>query len=324
MHRPSMPRSRLIATAAALALSAARASAVPGDPTDGQNPLDDLVRPLAELNLRPDFELTRDQKAKVQAVRQAYAARLDRWRADHAAEFQRQAQAWEALHNGRGRPAGGPPGGPPGGPGRPTGQWLTLREDRQKLMVSSPDPADALIEIEAALSPDQRRLLDAATINHDADVAGTGGPAAFAADVLPLPADGVPKLPGFYKLKVTADVPTDGGGQRHIRMTYILFLPHDYDAAKARTRRWSSCTARARWGRMVPASSPAASAPRPSCGAGPGRRSPGTSRWSWSAPSAPRGASGGTKRPSSGRPSRSWTTPRRRCGSTPTGSTPPA
>ena len=216
-----MNPSRLLTAVTGMAIAASFAArstrAVPGDPTDGQNPLDDLVHPLAELNLRPDFDLSPDQKERVLAVRRDYAARLDEWRKAHGADFKRQVQAWEDLRNGRGRPGGG----------RPTERWLELRETRQKLLATSPDAADPLAQIEAVLSDDQRRQFDAAADNHDGAVRDSPI-APFAADVLPVPADGVPKRPGFYKLRVTADV----GDGRRIRMTYVLFLPHGYEPGK--------------------------------------------------------------------------------------------
>ncbi len=218
-----MKRLSLFATAAlAVAATARVATAVPGDPTDGQNPLDDLVRPLAELNLRPDFNLTAGQKADVLAIRNLYAARLAAWRAAHADDFRRQEQEWNDLRNGR--------GGPPGG--RPTERWSQLREGRQRLLLGSPDPTDALTQIDAVLTGDQRRRFDAAD-PHPAPARAPATSAAFAADVLPLPADGIPRSPGFYKLRVTADVPAEEGpGRQRMRMTYVLFLPHDYEASK--------------------------------------------------------------------------------------------
>ena len=204
--------------AVSILLTTVAARAVPGDPTDGHNPLDELVRPLAELNLQPDFDLSADQKRQVRTIRQSFAAQLTEWRSAHAADFKQMAQAWDDLRAGRSH-----------GGGRPTEQWLHLREQQQRLLASSPDPTDAQVQIEAALSGDQRRRYDAAA---GRDLSPTGTSAAPLGSVtLPVPPDGVPKVPGFYKLRVDAHVPADRG-TRSLRMTYVLFLPHGYDATK--------------------------------------------------------------------------------------------
>ncbi len=216
-----MPRPRpLMFAAVSSLLAGAVARAVPGDPTEGRNPLDELVRPLAELNLEPDFDLSVDQKRKVREVRQSFAGQLAEWRRGHVEDFRQMAQAWDDLRNGRQRP----------GATRPTAGWLQLRERQQKLLATSPDPVDAQIRIEAVLTEDQRRRFDGVATR---DPASGGGPAApFGSVVLPVPSDGLPKAPGFYKLRLTAQVAGDGGSARALRMTYVLFLPQGYDPTK--------------------------------------------------------------------------------------------
>lgn len=192
-----------------------------GDPTNGQDPLDELIQPLADLNLRPDFTLTADQKQKVAAIRQSFGQRMTDWRKAHAPDFAAMVKAWDDLRNGRPRPGGD----------RNTSVWLQLREQRQRLLATAPDPTDAQVQIEAVLTDEQRRRYDATT---DGDnLANGSGPNAtpFGSVVLPLPEDGVPKAPGFYKLRFSAKVPT-ADGTRTMRMTYVVFLPRSYDPAK--------------------------------------------------------------------------------------------
>ena len=195
-------------------LVARSSSAVPGDPTDGRDPLDDAVQPLAELNLRPDFELTREQKDKIQAIRAAYDARLDGWRAGHEADFKAQSKRWSDLRSGH---------LPPGG--RPTEEWPKLMKARQDLLATSPDATDAVDQMTAVLTADQRQRYDAAAA--DVDLGGPRKPDAVGAEVLPVPADGVPKLPGFYKLRFAGKVAT-ADGPKSVRMTYVVFLPKSY------------------------------------------------------------------------------------------------
>ena len=228
------PRSRCFLAAAVLATSVPLARAVPGDPTDGRDNLDAIVRPLADLNLEPGFDLSPEQKRQVLAARRAYAARLADWRAAHADDFRHLAQTWDDLRTGRTRlnttrPDTTRPDTTRPDTTRPAGGFLQARAEWQRLLATSPDPTDAQVQIEAVLTDDQRRRYDAAT---DDDTLADGRAAAFAGTVLPLPPDGDPKAAGFYKLRVTAHVPADAGGTRSMRMTYVLFLPRGYDPAK--------------------------------------------------------------------------------------------
>ena len=211
------PTRRSLLATAVLATVASLARAVPGDPTDGRNGLDALVRPLADLNLEPGFDLSPGQKRQVLAIRQTYAARLADWRSAHADDFRRVAQMWDDLRTGRVRLGTTRPGGFP-----------KARAEWQRLLASSPDPTDAQSQIEAVLTDEQRRRYDAAT---DGDALTDGHAAPFASAVLPLPPDGDPKAPGFYKLRITAHFSADATA-RPMRMTYVLFLPHGYDPAK--------------------------------------------------------------------------------------------
>jgi pimeloyl-ACP methyl ester carboxylesterase len=196
-----------------------------GDPTDGRDPLDELVQPLADLNIRPGFVLSEDQKQKIESIRQAFAGRMTDWRKAHAADFTALAKAWGELR----------PGGPRGGGGGPGGGYAAfsaIRDRQQKLLATVPDPSDAQTKIEAVLSDDQREKYEAVTTDDGGETAsGNPNRASFGSTTLPVPADGVPKSPGFYKLRITANVPNDDGTQGK-RVTYILFLPQSYDPAK--------------------------------------------------------------------------------------------
>ena len=213
---------RVIVCAVALAAAGAgfrpAPAATPGDPTEGQNGLDDALRPLAELNLQPDFELTREQKERIGAVRDGYATRMAAWRTTHAADFRHQRETWDALRQGR---------TPPGAEnGRPTEQWPKLMRARQELMASVPSVDDAVDQVATVLTADQRRQFDAAASGNPAAAPASAG-APFASAVLPVPADGVPKAPGFYKLRFAGKV-TTANGPRSFRMTYVVFLPKNY------------------------------------------------------------------------------------------------
>ncbi len=68
----------------------------------GQNVLSETVALLGEVSLRPDFDLTPDQKTKIKAIRDEFKAASDKWQADHAAEFQKLDEEMR-----RSRPAAG-------------------------------------------------------------------------------------------------------------------------------------------------------------------------------------------------------------------------
>jgi predicted peptidase len=58
-----------------------------------------------------------------------------------------------------------------------------------------------------------------------------GAPSAAAPQGLAVPADGIPRASGFYKLKFQAQVQTERGPRR-VQMAYVLYLPKGYEAGK--------------------------------------------------------------------------------------------
>ena len=224
-------RRRSVAWLAALFLATATASAAPPGPPpfggwEDRDPLDDAVRPLADLNLRPEFSLSTDQKTRIQAVRDAFTTKRMVWRTAHAAELQKLTDRWSAAWQAR------RPGGPPST--RPVDDFHTLQQESAALRLTAPDPTDPADRIKAVLTPAQRRQFDSWVDHGTVDVAMPT--AAFGSETLPTPADGVPKEPGFYKLRADVKLPGDRNGDRggtvSMRMTYILFLPKGYDPAK--------------------------------------------------------------------------------------------
>ncbi len=55
----------------------------------GRGELAGILASLAELNFTPDFTLTREQKARIQAVRDQYREQLDKWRGEHEADLKK-------------------------------------------------------------------------------------------------------------------------------------------------------------------------------------------------------------------------------------------
>lgn len=126
------------------------AQPAPGGPGGGgmfgmaQDPFQQAIVALGDLNLRPDFNLTVEQKQKLQAVRDEVKTMEDKWRTDHAAELKkiqddaataRQAQDQEKMR-----------------------EVMTARRD---LMQTMPKTDDAAQKVKALLTDDQAKALEA-------------------------------------------------------------------------------------------------------------------------------------------------------------------
>ena len=107
------------------------------------DPFVQTIDALGDLNLRPDFTLTKEQKEKLQAIRDEVKKGEDKWRADHAAELKKlqddAAAAREAQDMEKGR---------------------EVMTKRRELMQTMPKTEDAVTQVKALLSPDQAKLLE--------------------------------------------------------------------------------------------------------------------------------------------------------------------
>jgi hypothetical protein len=108
-----------------------------------QDPFVETITALGDLNLRPDFNLTAEQKTKLQAVRDEVKAAEDKWRTDHAAELKkiqddmaaaRQAQDQEKMRE--------------------------IGTARRELMQGMPKTDDAAQKVKALLTADQAKALE--------------------------------------------------------------------------------------------------------------------------------------------------------------------
>lgn len=119
----------------------------PGGGPMGMAPRDavtEAIAALGELNLMPDFTLTKEQKEKVQAIRTTAKTARDKWMADHEADLRKLMEDARAA----------------GGPGGDPDKMREIRTARQELMASAPKTDDAVKELKAALSEDQVKKLD--------------------------------------------------------------------------------------------------------------------------------------------------------------------
>jgi hypothetical protein len=128
-----------------------------------QNPMEELIVTLGELNLGPDFTLTADQKTKIQSVRNEFKKQMDDWRAAHADEMKKLQDEAAELRGG-----GGPGGGGAGGANRE--KFRDLFEARQQLMESAPKSDEAVAEIKGILTTEQLKKFEAAAAAKQAEM----------------------------------------------------------------------------------------------------------------------------------------------------------
>ena len=103
---------------------------------------------LSELNFTPDFTLTKEQKEKIQAIREPYRAKLDAWVAEHDADFrtlQNRRQEMAGLH--RDDPATG-------------AKLQEFAKAQQDLFALAPKDDDIVKQIKAVLTEDQLKKFD--------------------------------------------------------------------------------------------------------------------------------------------------------------------
>jgi hypothetical protein len=77
---------------------------MPSGPMMNRDMLSPLIMILGELNLAPDFNLSPEQKQKIQTIRDDFKGAMDAFRKDHADELKQlddPATAVHAGHSGR-------------------------------------------------------------------------------------------------------------------------------------------------------------------------------------------------------------------------------
>lgn len=112
----------------------------------GGDVLSQFTAALAELNLAPGFDLTKEQKEKIQAVRDTFKKDSEKWKTDHEADFKKLQDDQAALRaNGQ----------------RPTPEQMQeLQKKRQDLQATAPSPDDAVKAIKAILGEELAKKVD--------------------------------------------------------------------------------------------------------------------------------------------------------------------
>ncbi len=101
------------------------------------------ITALGDVNLRPDFNLTAEQKQKLQAVRDEVKAMEDKWRTDHAADLKKIQDDMAAARQGQDRE-----------------KMREIMTARGELMQTMPKTDDAAQKVKALLTPDQAKALE--------------------------------------------------------------------------------------------------------------------------------------------------------------------
>ncbi len=127
------------------------AGAMPGMPgVFAGDQLMPLITTLGELNLAPDFNLSGDQKTKIQSIRDDFKNAMEAWRKDHADDLKQldeaQKELEENLRNGN--------------PPDPQ-QMMEQMEQRRVLMETAPNGEEQANQVKGTLTEDQRKRLDA-------------------------------------------------------------------------------------------------------------------------------------------------------------------
>ncbi len=112
-----------------------------------RNAFTEAVATLGELNLSPDFTLAKEQKERVQAVRDDYKKQTDKWRTDHEADIKKIQDNMAAMRGGGGG------GGAAGGGGN-------VRQAIQDLTKTMPDFDAFVKQLKEALAADQVKRLE--------------------------------------------------------------------------------------------------------------------------------------------------------------------
>jgi hypothetical protein len=112
-----------------------------------RDPIDELIMIIGDLNMKPDFTLSADQKTKIQASRDALKKQRDKWQADHEADFNHFQEEMSELRNSN-------------NPQETREKMQEIMTARMEVMESAPKSDETVVEIKGLLTNDQLKMLD--------------------------------------------------------------------------------------------------------------------------------------------------------------------
>lgn len=122
------------------------------------DPLQQLLTALGDVNLRPDFTLTKEQKEKIQSIRDGVKNAETKWRTDHAADLKKIQDDMQAARQDQDQDK----------------MRETMTKARE-LMQSMPNTEEAAKEVRAVLTEDQAKALDARITERQEEMRARGG-----------------------------------------------------------------------------------------------------------------------------------------------------
>jgi hypothetical protein len=112
-----------------------------------RDPMEELIMIIGDLNMKPDFTLTADQKTKIQAARDGLKKLRDKWQADHEADFNQFTEQMNELRNSN-------------NPQEMREKMQEITVARMEVMESMPKSDETVAEIKGILTTEQLRTLD--------------------------------------------------------------------------------------------------------------------------------------------------------------------
>jgi len=113
-----------------------------GPPFERRSSMTETMNMLGEANLRPDFDLTKEQKEKILAIRDGLRAAREKWQTENAAALRKIEEEMRAARDGG------------------ADRFDALRQKRDELMAGMPNSEDAIARIKALLTPEQLKIFE--------------------------------------------------------------------------------------------------------------------------------------------------------------------
>ncbi len=121
-----------------------------GGPMFGRDALAGVIMTLGEANLLPGFDLSNEQKQKIQSIRDEFKYAMEQWRSEHADELKALDEQQQELFANM-QAGGGPPD---------PDQMRDLMDARRELMETAPDGEAQAEQVKAVLTPDQLKKFE--------------------------------------------------------------------------------------------------------------------------------------------------------------------
>lgn len=112
----------------------------------GGNALSPIVSTIADLNLRPDFNLSLEQKTQIAKIRDEFKKSVDAWREENADEIRQIQEITAQLREA------GPDGDPEA--------WRDVMEQNMALMQTAPTGESEAESVRAVLTDEQKKALE--------------------------------------------------------------------------------------------------------------------------------------------------------------------